>query len=435
MANNTITVFEHSKLRIDEQDFKECHFNALVKFNELHGNKYFTTGYRKIIFNSYVGVIQAGDKVIEILPKADNLSTNEEITKAKWQSALLYMLKRAGYIKLNNTEKAQQQSRSNNLLDIYIYTFLKEVEYLIHSGLVKKYHQIKTNGTVLRGRILIEQQIQHNSIHKERFFTKHTIYDRNNIYNSILKAALDIVQKRSVNYSIKQLAGKQLLSFEGINIWSGQEKDFQKIKFDRKTINYQYGIELARMIILNYCPDMSAGNNSVLAILFDMNTLFERFIYKELKREEKNFANYSLQIQPQSKMLFWKNKTIKPDIVITYKKLDASGKKKEYITVLDTKWKLVSTYDPSDSDLKQMFTYNFQYASLNSILVYPFINQSNVLIEHFKNSQVIPSHIHGCGMYFIKLFTKNSSNPNNLSVKELIDFILTSDSLENEVEI
>lgn len=424
MANNTITVFEHSKLKIDEQGFKEHHFNALVKFNDLHGNKYFTPGYRKIIFKSYVGVIQAGHKVIEILPKADNLSTNEERTKAKWQSALLYMLKRAGYIKLNNTEKAQQQSQSNNLLDIYIYTFLKEVETLIHRGLVKKYHQVKTNGTVLKGRLLIEQQIQHNSIHKERFFTQHTIYDHNNIYNGILKAALDIVQKKSVNYSIKQMAAKQMLCFEGINKWTGQETDFQKIKLDRKTDNYRYAIELARMIILNYCPDMSAGNNAVLAILFDMNALFERFIYRELKREEKNYSNYSLHIQSQSKKLFWKNKTIKPDIIISFIKPEDKGEPKEYRTIVDTKWKIVEADNPSDDDLKQMFAYNFQFGSSRSVLLYPHVNQKTTSLENYTESKAAPSHRHGCTMFFSRLFSDDHQTVNKLLGKEFVEHII-----------
>lgn len=428
MANNTITVFEHSKLKIDEQGFKEHHFNALVRFNELHGNKYFTPGYRRIIFNSYVGVIQAGDKVIEILPKVYNYASDSERIRGKCQSALLYMLKRAGYINLINTEKAQQQSQSNNLLDIYIYTFLKEVETLIHRGLVKNYHQIKTNGTVLKGRLLIEQQIQHNSIHKERFFSQHAIYDRDNIYNEILKAALDIVQKKSLNHSIKQLAAKHLLSFEGINKWAGQLMDFQKIKFARKTDNYRYAIELARMIILNYCPDMSAGNNTVLAVLFDMNILFEWFIYKELKREEKNYSDYSLQIHFQCNKLFWKHKRIRPDMVISFIKPEDKGESREYTIIVDTKWKSVAADNPSDEDLKQMFVYNFQFGSTRSVLLYPYVNQIATSMEYYTESSVAPVHRHGCEMFFSRLFSEDHQSLNKLLGKEFFEYIISSNS-------
>ncbi len=174
MANNNIVVFEHSTLHIDEQGFKKAHFDALVKFNDQHDSKFFVPGLNKIKFKSYVGVIQAGDKTIEILPKADN-NINEADPELidKWQKSLLCMLRKAGFIKLNETENASQRLQCHNLLDIYIYTFLKEVEGLVHRGLIKKYQLVRKNQTALKGRLLINQQIQYNYIHKERFYPIH----------------------------------------------------------------------------------------------------------------------------------------------------------------------------------------------------------------------------------------------------------------------
>ena len=71
-------------------DFRECHFDAMVKFNELHQNKYFTIGHNGIVFKNYVGVIQVGGLTIEILPKADKKA---DADKNLWQSVLLNMLK------------------------------------------------------------------------------------------------------------------------------------------------------------------------------------------------------------------------------------------------------------------------------------------------------------------------------------------------------
>lgn len=412
MVNKKITVFEHSKLRIDEQGFTEHQFNALIKFNELHGNKYFTPGFRKIIFNSYVGVIQAGDRVIEILPKADNLSTTEEQAKVKWQSALLYMLKIAGYIKLNNIEKALQQTQSNNLLDIYIYTYLKEVASIIHAGLVKKYHQVENNGRVLKGRLLIENQIKHNIIHKERFFTEHTIYDRNNIYNAILKAALEIIHKSSLNYGIKQLTSKHLLHFEGVNKWIGQPADFIKLRFDRKTKSYEYAIELARMIILHYSPNMAAGNRPILAILFDMNRLFEKYIYSIIKKEEKNFTDYMLHVKQQNSKPFWGDRPIRPDITIEFRPKDSLPTIKSHKIIIDTKWKIISAANPSDDDLKQMYAYNLQFGAANSILLYPSTGQKSTETIKYAREDSNFYFEHGCRLYFANLFKVGSNKMN-----------------------
>ena len=77
-----IQVFEYEHLRVgtikDSVEFKKKHFRALVKLNELHGNKYFTVGLDKITFKQYVGVLQVDDVCIEVLPKADRSSKNED---------------------------------------------------------------------------------------------------------------------------------------------------------------------------------------------------------------------------------------------------------------------------------------------------------------------------------------------------------------------
>lgn len=67
-----IQVFEHQKLKYnDSGDFRKHHFDAMVKFNDQHQNKYFTIGHNGIVFKNYVGVVQIGGLTIEILPKAD----------------------------------------------------------------------------------------------------------------------------------------------------------------------------------------------------------------------------------------------------------------------------------------------------------------------------------------------------------------------------
>ncbi len=84
-TKNFIQVFEHQKLRYSDSGvFRRHHFDAMVKFNELHQNKYFTPIHNGICFGSYVGVIQIGGLTIEILPKADN-STSPDANL--WQNA------------------------------------------------------------------------------------------------------------------------------------------------------------------------------------------------------------------------------------------------------------------------------------------------------------------------------------------------------------
>ena len=86
--NNLIQVFEYQKLRIGEHGFTKNHLDTMVKFNEQHGNKYFTPIYNGVQFISYVGVIKIGDLTIEILPKADRVNLDSQIEKDTWQNVL-----------------------------------------------------------------------------------------------------------------------------------------------------------------------------------------------------------------------------------------------------------------------------------------------------------------------------------------------------------
>jgi len=120
------------------------------------------------------------------------------------------------------------------------------------------------------------------------------------------------------------------------------------------------------MLLLNYRPDIISGNNHILAILFDMNGLWEEFIYRQLSRYKPD----NLQIQAQNSKSFWKldgsqsYKKIRPDIVVYNHITDSS-------VILDTKWKIPDNNIPSDSDLKQMFVYNEYWSGKQALLVYP----------------------------------------------------------------
>jgi 5-methylcytosine-specific restriction enzyme subunit McrC len=402
MVSKAIIVYEHSKLHIGEQGFEDHHFLALVKFNDLHGQKYFEIGYKKIVFTSYIGVIQIGDRLIEILPNADHIakSDGEGKVKGKWQSALLNMLRVAGHIKLNPTKQASQQLRRSMLFDIYINCFLQEVEQLIHAGLVKKYSLIRHNGTVLRGRLLIEKQMQYNLIHKERFFTEHFIYDMNNCFNAVLKRALEIIKIVAINSSIRADAAKHLLFFEHIDSWKGAKPSLDKLVTDRKTKAYDHPIALAKMIILNYNPGMTAGSKSVLAILFDMNRLFERFIYCMLKRGTSSFHENSLTVTWQAPIGLWNGRNIFADILLEYKQEGEATK-----IIVDAKWKMGANI-PSIEDLKQMFTYNMQFGARKAFLLYPHTDQASQESIQYANSLLAPHATHSCGLYFANIFTE-----------------------------
>ena len=125
----TIQVFEHQVLKIGEQTgFDEAVWEALIRFNDRHGQRYFTVIHKGVRFGHYVGVIQIGRLTIEVLPKADAAASGD---KNHWQSVLIAMLKSCRLLKIETLSNARLRLQQHFILDLYFELFIEAVEKLI----------------------------------------------------------------------------------------------------------------------------------------------------------------------------------------------------------------------------------------------------------------------------------------------------------------
>ncbi len=370
-------VFEHERLTTYGDEFgrslSDMQFEKLCQFNDRNQNKYFTVVRNGIKFGQYVGVIQIGNLTIEILPKADRESYTKGEFKAeacKWQRVLLKMLAISGELELETVSEASLRKRFT-LLDLYFEIYLNELDVLLRKGLTKKYHHNAGNVKALKGRLDFAKNIQQNIVHQERFFTTHQAYDHLHLLNQILLRGLKILNDIPTSFLLSDKIRKLLFYFPEMCEIPINKDHFTKIRLTRKTKAYSKALSIARMLILNYSPDISLGNENMLALLFDMNKLWEKYIYKQLKAREDE----SMRVMFQAQDIFWESKRIYPDIVIERKKAsviqESADNDKWEPCIIDTKWKLIDVNKPSDDDLKQMYVYNMYWNSPKSILLYP----------------------------------------------------------------
>jgi 5-methylcytosine-specific restriction enzyme subunit McrC len=361
-----ITVFEHQTLRTDEgvQKLSNKQLKALQRYYNEKGVPFFSLCYNGVRFNEYVGVLKVGYTVIEVLPKADKSFVDED-DKDKWRKRLIGMLKAVGSFDITSTSSSDLRIQPNTILDLYIEMFIKEVEYILHSGLVKKYRKKKENAFYLRGNILFANHLQQNLVHKERFFVTHTVYDIEHLLHFIIYKALRLLKQINTRASLSSRIGALLLFFPEMPDIKVNESTFNRLVFDRKTESYKKAIEIARLLLLQYHPDLSKGRNHVLALMFDMNKLWEKFVFTSLRKKMEN----KYRVIAQNSKDFWQPKTgyktrIRPDIVISD---EVSGKR----VVLDTKWKNLHNCSPSVEDLRQMYVYHEFFEAEKVALIYP----------------------------------------------------------------
>lgn len=395
-----IQVFEHQTLYYGREytgvSFTISHHNALAKLNEYHDNKYFTVVHKGIKFAQYVGVVQIDGLCIEILPKADHASEDKKV----WQSVLIEMLRATKKLKVDNVGHAHVNKQNIHLLDIYFEWYLNEVRLLIHQGLIKQYYKETNNVKALKGKLEFAGHIQKNLIHKERFYTSHQVYEKDHLVHQVLSQALTIIEQFSKgNYLYSKCKSIQL-DFPEVQPIQANETTFAKIPKSRKTAPYKTALEIARLIILNFAPNVSSGKENMLALLFDMNSLWEEYVLVCLKKAAKNSALNST-VHGQKSKPFWNGISIRPDIVM---------EKGDETFIIDTKWKNINGSKPSTDDLRQMYVYNEYWQSDKAMLLYPSSTTSFEENDFKKfNAFEGKTEHHACGLGKISIFKEGTT--------------------------
>jgi len=388
MASRIVTVFEHQRLEVTVRGaFTQHHFDALVRYNQQHENRFFTPEYQRIKFNQFVGVIAVGSLTIEVLPKADGVED-----EARWQRALIQMLKVAHGLPLHEAGHAKLALRRTSVLEYFLRLFVDEVQRLVHQGPVKRYRKQAAVSNALKGRLDLPSQIRHSIVHKERFHVVHQVYDTDHLLHATLKKTLALVQDVTNDPITLGLAQDMRWAFDHVRDQRITSATFDRIHLDRKTRSYADALLLARLILLNHAPDVKGGREHIISLLFDMNRLFELVVLRLLKRVGSERADVA--VLGQNSREFWNGQKIRPDILI-----EQGGLLK---CIIDTKWKLPKDDKPADADLKQMYVYNRQFGSAESVLLYPGNKPGSDRIDFDEDHAGRKDH--GCSVRFVELF-------------------------------
>ncbi len=71
--------------------------------------------------------------------------------------------------------------------------FLDEVGLIIKKGIKSDYIDTQDNLFYLKGKLLMNEQIKRNSVHKERFFVEYDDYNQNRAENRLIKSTLHLL--------------------------------------------------------------------------------------------------------------------------------------------------------------------------------------------------------------------------------------------------
>src|SRR5690606_25296538 len=137
---------------------------------------------------------------------------------------------------------------------------------LLRQGLVKKYRKTEGNSTSLKGNLKFGKHLSQNLVHQERFYIQYTAYDPEHELHSVLYKAIKLLGRINTNEGLQGPIKSLLLDFPEMPDIKISEATFNKLVLNRKTQGYQKAIQIARLLLLNYHPDVSKGSNDILAL-------------------------------------------------------------------------------------------------------------------------------------------------------------------------
>ncbi|MCA1052785.1 McrC family protein [Priestia aryabhattai] len=374
---------------LDQESFLELE-SLILTFNnndETDGIKFFTLTSKRNIgkvirAKNYVGIVQMRNGTqLQILPKIDKSNITD--TKRTFIRMLRSLKDFPSEIFNETSLKLERMS----LYEIFINLYIQEVRNLIKKGIKSAYHNSENNGSIYKGKLIFNEHIKRNIVHKDRFYVSFDDFGVNRAENRLIKATLfKLIKISASSKNIKEMR-QLLLNFENINASKNYQKDFSKVFIDRSTKDYKNLMRWSKVFLLNESFTTFSGDTSARALLFPMEKVFEAYVGRSLKKALAD-TDWNISLQDKGYYLFERQFALKPDIVI--EKKDKSKK-----IILDTKWKALennprSNYGIAQSDMYQMYAYAKKYKTNEIWLLYP-INSEMVNIEdiHFTSDDNI----------------------------------------------
>jgi 5-methylcytosine-specific restriction enzyme subunit McrC len=158
--------------------------------------------------------------------------------------------------------------------------------------------------------------------------------------------------------------------------------DVDTVQMNRANDRYAQVLAWCRLFIGGQSPDVTAGSNALLSILFDMNLLFERWLAAELRPIARQ-AGFSVKEQSPRRYLAYRTDPDRP-VFQTRPDISLIDSESRVVVIIDAKWKMLDGTDTklgiSQQDLYQLAAYANLYRLSHVALVYP--RQSGLAPEY-----------------------------------------------------
>jgi McrBC 5-methylcytosine restriction system component len=322
--------------------------------------------------SSYIGAVKFKQTQINVLPKV--LSCDED--RKNTLHNLIFMLSYVNKLKIKDSGLVALSKAKNPFLEVLITFFADSLLDALLADIPHNYESQNENLKFIKGKIDFKNHIKHNSFNNAKIFCLFDEFKEDNKLNQFFKFISYALMQLSNVIETKNKLKNILDIYSEVSDIRITEEISNTIKINRWQQSFAQPLKLAKLFLANSSINMCGNSFETIAILFDMNVLFEEFVFEALK--ELLPDKYKIESQKQKRIIDGLYSAFMEPFVIPFKistRTDIlitvpSGQK----IIVDTKYKLIDFYEnknPSAGDIYQMMAYSKVYNVENVILLYP----------------------------------------------------------------
>ena len=357
-----IIVKEYAKVEINDSYLDKL--QAYLKCQKLESA--LKVSRHGIKTKSWVGVIKYKNLHLEILPKLISADANNdgEISEAERSiilKNLIFMLSYTKNLDIKTNDNAKLSTEKNSFIEILIREFATSLFEALKRLTPKRYVREEENLNYLKGKIKFSENIRYNCTNQAKFYCEYDEFSENNLLNQLfLFVSTCLYNISHSNYNKKTL--KFIINYySDISFVRFDKFKVRKIKLTRNQELFKKSFNLAKMFVEQTSVDLSKNKFENITLVWDMNKLFEEFIFELIKRKI-----------PECKAIAQKPKRLLKRENVTRRdtRIDILIQKPQVI--IDTKYKKFTDFDDiSSADIYQVTTYCLLHNYKRAILLYP----------------------------------------------------------------
>ncbi|MBK8631459.1 MAG: McrC family protein [Sphingomonadales bacterium] len=363
-----------------ERAFARGQANALLLAARSHtlanrsGTNILVDRYSDIWAQQVVGVIAAPGSSLEILPKIDSVSDeNDETIRTR----LISMLDVALGLRLSDGQALSMARQKETLLDILIRLFADRLLAEARRGLPRAYLSQEEDLAALRGRLDVIRQFTHNAVRPDRLACRFDTLLPDTPLLRVMKACVLMLRRHARVLETQRRLDELRFLLAEVSDVPVNGLPWAQVRIDRTNRRWETLYGLAKLFLKREWQrtnhDAKAGQG--ITLLFAMNDLFEAYIAALARRA---LLGSDLTVHSQGGLRYClmeegeggkERFQTTPDILIK--------RNGQVVMVIDTKWKLIGR-NPEDkkrgvsqSDVYQMMAYARLYQCREVMLLYP----------------------------------------------------------------